>query len=168
MRVGHRKGGLFASPEAALDLLLCIAISMVNFVGHIRSRSKPEPIYKADLLAGLEAVRVLQSLESRGANFAGAVKMPSGRRWRPPFNWVRQLEGTLQTALAEYKKPARDSDITYRETTKTFARWLWIIFGESPPVVVQSFGRLIGYESEALGKRHLPAWVKSFRTDSLL
>lgn len=85
-----------------------------------------------------------------------------------PWDWLGRLQSALKAAKRSAQKPHRDRYVVEREACKAFERSIHVRFENTvPPVLVERFGDLIGYQSEKLTRVYLKDWLRQFETDAL-
>lgn len=165
-RQASRRKGRFADPRAKLMTLDSTLAALGQWRHYQDTGTKPNPPAADDWRAAIDAVETLMRLEKMGVPVASAF---AGRlQLGVPWDWLSRLHRGLKAAKRSARKPHRDKYVAEREACKAFASSIHARFENTvPPVLVERFGDLIGYQSEKLARVYLKDWVRQFETDAL-
>jgi hypothetical protein len=169
LRLRARKSKAFSRPLAEYDLLFSVAAALEVYAKHIESGTKPIPIGIEDLRTARSALVLLQDLQDRGLTLSNAVA-PLQKETPAsviPRNFLAQMQAGVERALKSHRKPQPDERATDRFAAKRFTLLLLGLFDDAPTTMIEKFGELIDYRSDAI-RRHVPKWVAAYRTGSIV
>ena len=159
-----RRRGPLADARAPHWLFVSAVFGLAHLALTREGRIKIDPPAKDDWLAGVQAVRVLASLQRRGADLLAPITQnPSARL---DFDWLDRLEAAL-LAAARGRKRHVDKHTNEREAIKHFANYLFLYIKTLPPSLVVKFGEFIGHAPATLKTTHIPLWLEQFQTHSV-